>query len=63
LIIARKGRYIPDAVRNLLLGAEIVVAAVIILRLVLNVNVSLWSRFRPWQPRLYVSHSAPNRRK
>ena len=37
--ITRKGRYIPDAVRNLLLGAEVVVAAVIILRLVLNVNV------------------------
>lgn len=37
--IARKGRYIPDAVRNLLLGAEVVVAAVIILRLVMNVNV------------------------
>lgn len=38
-LIERKGRYVPDVVRRLLLGAGVVVAAVIILRLVMNINL------------------------
>lgn len=38
-LIERRSRYIPEVVRNLMLGAGVVLAAVIILRLVMNINL------------------------
>jgi hypothetical protein len=38
-LIERKGRYVPNVVRHLLLGAGVVAAGVIILRLVMNINL------------------------
>ncbi|HEX2056161.1 MAG TPA: mechanosensitive ion channel family protein, partial [Nitrospiraceae bacterium] len=38
-LIERKGRYVPDVVRRLMLGAGVVAAGVIILRLVMNINL------------------------
>lgn len=38
-MIERRGRYIPDVVRNLLLGAELVAVALVVLRLVMGIDV------------------------
>jgi small-conductance mechanosensitive channel len=38
-LIERKGRYVPNVVRHLMLGAGVVTAGVMILRVVMNISL------------------------